>query len=159
MRMEFLSKAKDALLGGSRADVVLDVPGAAELGEPLRVVVTVTVKDAAIEIRSVMVEVTCEEIVDASQMRMEGALTSNEREDSLAPEIRTTLASETVAVSGAASLAARSVTQFAGTIVPPSTAPPSAHGHHAEFCWTIRARVDMKGRDPRSGWQALEVAS
>lgn len=159
MRMEFLSKAKDALLGGARADVSLDVPGNAARGEPLRVVVTVAVKDVAIEIRSVVVEAICEEVLDANQMKVEGTLSSGDGDDCYLPEVRTTLAIETVAVSGAVSLAAGSVTHFEGAIVPPTTAPPSAHGHHAEFCWTIRGRVDMKGRDPRSGWRVLEVSA
>lgn len=157
--MDFLSKVKDALFGGSRANVTLVAPDSAVRGQPFAVHVTVIVKSAAIDIKSVVVEATCEEVVDANRVKAQGSWTSDENHGEVLSDVRTTVAMHQVVLVGAMSLAAGSTSFFEGPIVLPTSAPTSTRGHLAEFCWTIRARVDMKGRDPRSPWRTLQVAA
>lgn len=155
--MGFLSKLKNNVMG-SWADVTLTVAGSARVGEPLDVHVDVVVKDEGIEVGSVLVELTCDEVIDAGAV-LRKAATSGTTTTGYSNEVSEQLGSAEVAVAGSTQLAAGSTTGFDGSITIPAGAPASARGRHAEFRWTIRARLDMKGNDPDSGWQPLDVRS
>ena len=155
--MGFLSKLKNNVMG-SWADVTLTVAGSARLGEPLDVHVDVVVKDEGIEVGSVVVELTCEEVIDAGAVLRQAA-TSGTVASGYSSEVTEQLAQQEVPLAGATKLAAGSTTGFDGAITVPGGAPASATGRHAEFRWSIRARLDMQGNDPDSGWQHLDVRS
>ena len=155
--MGFLSKLKNNVMG-SWADVTLVVNGVPSRGAALPVHVDVVVKDESIEVSSVIVEVTCEEVIDVHEV-MAKAKSSRTIDQGYQGQISETLATEEVALAGATSLAGGSTTGFDGVITIPADAPRSAAGRHAAFRWTIRARLDMKGNDPDSGWQDLDVVS
>jgi hypothetical protein len=149
--MGFLSDMRKNLTG-SWADVTLSVGEAARRGEPLPVRVGVTVKDADITVDSVIVEISCEEVVDVRR-----ALSSHTSDTITTSEVRETLHTEQVVLATAQQLAGGSSGAFDGQLRLPAHVPPTVHGRNAEFRWQIRARLDMKGNDPDSGWQTIEV--
>src|SRR3546814_9856334 len=49
-------------------------------------------------------------------------------------------------------LAAGLVTTATATVPIPMSAPPTMQGRYARYEWRVRARVEMKGNAPDSGW-------
>src|SRR3546814_10747525 len=54
-------------------------------------------------------------------------------------------------------LAAGLVTTATATVPIPMSAPPTMQGRYARYEWRVRARVEMKGNDPDSGWTDIAV--
>ncbi|MEO2107880.1 MAG: hypothetical protein ABGZ36_19850, partial [Actinomycetota bacterium] len=78
----------------------------------------------------------------------------NERVDGRANE---RLHHQEFTIASGQQLGANQTGSFEGQIQLPAHLPPSARGRNAEFRWQVRARLDMKGNDPDSGWQMVEV--
>jgi hypothetical protein len=148
-------KAVKSNLTGDWATVAVQFEPVAR-GGTLKVTAEVIVKDQAISIDGVVIEVRCEEIIDipdASVYDTGGALSSGTRRATNSE----TVVSKEVKVSGAAELAAGSTTSFSGELPVPTTAPPTMQGRFTRYEWQVRARVEMKGNDPDSGWQSMQV--
>jgi hypothetical protein len=148
-------KAAKSRLTGDWADVTIAFDSVAR-GGSVTATTDVTVKTQAISIEGVVIEVQCEEIIDvpsASVYDNDGTSSGNTRR---ATNTETVVTKE-IKVSGAAELEAGSTTTFTGELPIPASAPPSFDGRFARYEWKIRARVEMKGNDPDSGWQPLHV--
>ena len=152
--MGFLSKLKSSLTG-SWADVTLDV-APAQRGETAAVTVDVAVKSETIRIKRVYVQFRCTEAVkilnhqtgkrDAEGQTIVIDVRKSER-----------LLNEEIVLAGAQELAAESHHHFEGELRIPAHLPASFEGRHASISWSAKASLDMKGNDPDSGWQNLEI--
>jgi hypothetical protein len=150
--MGFLDKVKNTL-SGDWADVAVRVDGPLVRGGVMNATVDIVVKDSPIKIEGVTLELRCEEFVQIRNATLNNGSTSatgtvNDTE---------TLFSQEVVVAGAGELAAGGTFACPGQIPIPATAPPSVLGRNARFDWQVRARIGMKGNDPDSGWQTLQV--
>ncbi len=154
--MGFLSNMKKNLTG-SWADVQIEVAGATTRGGTLPVRVHVQVKDSDIVVDRVIVELQCEEVID-----VRGAAgtnwSSNSGSTSMQSESRVSVHSHELVLASAQQMAAGSSATFEGQLPITTQAPPTANGRHARFNWEVRGRLDMKGNDPDSGWQHVEVS-
>lgn len=153
--MGFLSNMKKNLTG-SWAEVALAIEPAARRGDTIPVRVDVQVEDDEVTVTSVIVEVYCEEVVDVRSVV--SAATTGPITQQMSNELEETLHHEEVILASALTLSAGSTSSYEGSVRLPQNAPASARGRHAEFRWTARARLDMKGNDPDSGWTPLEVS-
>jgi hypothetical protein len=127
-------------------------------GGTLKASTSVTVKDQAISVDGVVIEVRCEEIIDIPN----ATVYENNSSTSIGTGTHRATNSEAVVtkeakVSGPAELAGGSTTTYSGELVIPTTAPPTMQGRFARYEWQVRARVEMKGNDPDSGWQSFQV--
>lgn len=154
--MGFLSNMKKNLTG-SWAQVELVVPQPCRRGEATAVRVDVTVADNDITVTSVVVEVRCVEVVDLRSAASAAGWNQGGASTSMPDEREEQLHSEEIVLARDQTLAAGTSTSFEGKVQLRATDPPSARGRHAEFRWSARARLDMKGNDPDSGWEVLEV--
>lgn len=152
--MDKLKTAKSNLTG-DWADVSLQTEPATR-GGTLQLVGTVTVKSQAVQAERIVLEVSCAEIVELRGVQFTEANGSQLTRGS---------ASETVSLfdlehvaSGPVELASGSTTTYTGAIAIPDHAPPSFDGRNARYEWQARARIDMKGNDPDSGWQRITVS-
>ena len=150
--MGFLSNMKNNLTG-SWANVNVRTGQQMRRGEPAGVAVDVQVKDSDITINGVIVEVSLQERVSLSGVQLMGD-GDNERVDGQANE---RLHHQEFTIAAGQQLGANQSGSFEGQIQLPSHLPPSARGRNAEFRGQVRARLDMKGNDPDSGWQIIEV--
>jgi hypothetical protein len=173
--MGFFSNLKNSLTG-SWADVSVSVPSATR-GESVPITVHVTVKDDAIDIEKVVVQVHCDEIVEIADYAATGASTpataqtvvGSKQSGASAPpstarngttvDVKATesLFNQELQVAGAQQLAAGSQHTFEGSVALPAHLPPSLKGRNARFEWRVMASVAMRGNDPDSGWQTFEV--
>jgi hypothetical protein len=154
--MGFLSNMKKNLTG-SWAEVTLVVDrSAVRRGEALPVRVDVQVGDDDVAVTSVIVEVSCEEVVDVRSVVSRASSTTSV--DGLSSEVRESLHHEETIIASSLTLAAGSSQRFEGQVRLPQHAPGTARGRYSEFRWSARARLDVKGNDPDSGWTTLEVS-
>jgi hypothetical protein len=164
--MGFLSNLRNSITG-NWADVTISAPPATR-GQTVPLTVNVSVKDAEIEFEKVVVEVTCAEIVEINNYSpgpgagapQEASKAVSTPAGSGAPvNVHKTesLFAQTVNVAGPQKLDAGSQRSFEANVALPAHLPPSVRGRHARYEWKIRASVDMRGNDPDSGWQPLEV--
>jgi hypothetical protein len=150
-------KAVKSNLTGDWADVTIQFEPVGR-GGTLSASTTVTVKDQAISIDGVVIEVRCEELIDIPS----ATVYENNSSTSMSSGTHRATSSESVVtkeakVSGPAELAGGSSQTFSGEIVIPTTAPPTMQGRWARYEWQVRARVEMKGNDPDSGWKSFHV--
>ncbi len=152
--MGFLSKLKSSLTG-SWADVTLGV-APTQRGETAAVTVDVSVKSETIRINRVYVQFRCTEEVkilnhQTGKRDAEGK--------AIVIDVRKTerLLNEEIVLAGAQELAAESHHHFEGEFRIPAHLPASFEGRHARIAWSAMAGLDMKGNDPDSGWQNLEI--
>jgi hypothetical protein len=152
--MDKLKAAKSSITG-DWASLALSFEPAAR-GGSVTATTDVTVKAQPISVDGIVIEVRCEEIIDipnASAHDGDGTSSGNLRRVTSTESVVT----KDVKVSGPIELAAGSTTTFSGEIPIPASAPPTLDGRFARYEWQIRARVEMKGNDPDSGWQTLQV--
>jgi hypothetical protein len=159
--MGLMDKMKNlkSSLTGDWATVSIHFDQPAVRGGQLPVTVDVTVKDKEISIGSVIVEIQCMEKIDipnatvwqnnssSSTTSATGRATANE-----------SVVDKEVQAAGALTLAGGSSTTYQATLPIPATAPPTMNGVNCRYEWQVRSRLDMKGNDPDSGWQTLEVS-
>jgi hypothetical protein len=150
-------KAVKSSLTGDWANVTISFEPVGR-GGTLQASTTVTVKDQPISVEGVVIEVRCEEIIDIPN----ATVYENNSTSSLSSGTHRATNSETVVtkearVSGPVELAGGSSTTYSGEVVIPTTAPPTMQGRFARYEWQVRARVEMKGNDPDSGWQSFNV--
>ena len=150
--MGFLSNMKNNLTG-SWANVNVRTAPQLRRGEPASVAVDVQVKDNDITVNGVVVELSLQERVSLNGVDLMGD-GDNERVDGQAIE---RLHHQEFTIAAGQHLGANQAGSFEGQVQLPTHLPPSARGRNAEFRWQVRARLDMKGNDPDSGWQVVEV--
>lgn len=128
-------------------------------GGALKATADVTVKNTAITIESVIVEVRCEEIIDIPNATVwESGSTTSARSATGRATASETVVDKEIKAAGPQELAAGSSSTYTAEVPIPTTAPPSMVGRNVRYEWQVRARLDMKGNDPDSGWQTLQVS-
>ena len=147
--MGFLKNLKGNLTG-NWATVTTQV-GNARRGETLTVPVDVTVKDADISIDAIILELVCREIVDFPNNRTSSSECNH---PSSATE---NLYDQNINVAGPQQLSAGATQSYTASVQIPSHLPPTFNGRNARVEWSVRARLDMKGNDPDSGYQHFTV--
>ena len=161
--MGFFSDLKNNLTG-NWADVSLTAAPATR-GELASFAVHVNVKDEAIDINKVVVQVRCTEIVEV-QTRQTANPRPGQKNGGTATATRTspttvreteTLFSQDITVAHGQQLGANTQQSFEATVQIPAHLPPTFTGRNARIEWKAMASVDMKGNDPDSGWQPFEV--
>jgi hypothetical protein len=155
--MGFLSNMKKNLTG-SWAEVQLTVGDTASRGGNLPVRVDVQVKDSDITVDKVIAELVCEEVIDVRGAMGSSWSASSGDSTSYPSESRESVHSHEVVLAAGQALSAGATMSFEGQLPIPAHAPPSARGRHSQFTWSVRGRLDMKGNDPDSGWQVVEVS-
>jgi hypothetical protein len=151
----FLKKIKNNLTGGW-AEVGIDY-GTAVRGGSLDVTATIVVKAEPISTDGVIVEVRCQEEIDIPSAHIHQSFGSSSDHGTGRATSSESVVSTEVRASGPQELAAGSTTTASASVPIPAHAPPAMQGRYARYEWQVRARVDMKGNDPDSGWQALQV--
>ncbi|NNF58090.1 MAG: sporulation protein [Rhodothermaceae bacterium] len=158
--MGFLSNLKNNLTG-SWADVSLTAAPATR-GDAILFNVHVSVKDEAIDIDKVVVQVRCTEMVEvkARQTTNRPSEVNGKTATRTSPTTvreTETLFTQDITVAHAQQLAANAQQHFEATVQLPAHLPPTFTGRNARIEWKAMASVDMKGNDPDSGWQTFEV--
>ena len=160
--MGFLSNLKNNLTG-SWADVSLTAAPATR-GESASFNVRVNVKDEAIDINKVVVQVRCTEIVEVQARetttrpsQANGKATTATRTSPTTVRETETLFNQDIPVAHGQQLAANTQQSFEASVQIPAHLPPTFTGRNARIEWKAMASVDMKGNDPDSGWQTFEV--
>lgn len=158
--MGLMDKMKNlkSTLTGDWAAVSVHFEEPVSRGGILKATADVTVKNTAITIEGVIVEVRCEEIIDIANATVYDNNSSTARSATGRATASETVAALEVKAAGPQELAAGSSSTYTADIPIPTTAPPSMDGRNARYEWQIRARLDMKGNDPDSGWQTLQVS-
>ena len=153
--MGFMDRVKSIKnsLTGDWADLTVHVDGPVRRGGAAKATVEVTVKDSPISIDGIILEVRCEEKIDIP----DATVSSSSNSEKVRATSNETVVDDEVKVAGAQDLAGGSTSTFSGEIPISDSAPVSMVGRHARYVWQIRARLDMKGNDPDSGWETLEV--
>jgi hypothetical protein len=151
----FLKKIKNNLTG-SWAEVGVEY-GTATRGGSLEVTATVVVKAEPISTDGVLVEVRCQEEIDIPSAQIHDTFGSTSHHGTARATSSEAVVATEVRAAGPQELAAGSTTTVTATVPIPADAPPAMRGRHARYEWQVRARVDMKGNDPDSGWQTLQV--
>ena len=156
--MGFLDKVKGLAksITGDWATVTVHVEEPAQRATSAKATVEVAVKDNAISIDAVILEVRCEEKIDIPDAEVSPRRSDDDDEKVRARSTETAVEHE-VRVAARGRPAAGSSTTFTGEIPISTTAPPSFVGRHARYQWQIRARLDMRGNDPDSDWQTFDV--
>jgi hypothetical protein len=154
--MDKLKAAKSSLTG-DWANVTIQFEPVGR-GGTMNVTTDVTVKNTEISIDGVVIEVRCQEKIDIPNATV---WESNTSSSSSSATGRATSDQEVVekkvSISGPLTLAAGSTSTYKGSIEVPSNAPPTLQGRYARYEWQVRARLEMKGNDPDSGWQSFQV--
>ena len=147
--MGLLSNLKSNLTGDWATVAVLLSP--ARPGQPAQIAVDVTVKDKPIQIDGVTAKISCAEVVDIPSYRAAGAATD--------VRVNTTerLFDHEVKLAGPHELAAGAQQRYTGELALPAHVPPTLRGRNARIEWQIMGALEMKGNDPDSGWQDVQV--
>jgi hypothetical protein len=149
-------KAAKSNLTGDWATVTLQAEPVTR-GGTLQLSSTVTVKSNDISVEKVLFEVRCEEIVELNNVHCSEYGSGSQTFQGNASATESVFDKET-SVASAVQLAAGSTSTYTGEIAIPASAPPAFDGRNARYEWQARARLDMKGNDPDSGWQRIDVA-
>jgi len=153
--MGLFSRMKNTLTGGW-ADVTVNV-GEARIGDNLEVMVRASVKED-ITVDRVYLKLAAVERVEidsysVSVRDMKGHFNS----ESVDIDLSETFHEKDVTVSGGGDLQAGVQYEWPAEVFIPGGLPPSFRGRYARIEWKIRAGLDMKGNDPDSGWQIIQV--
>ena len=154
--MGLFDKIKNKLTG-DWADVTVEF-GNATRGGTLPISATVTVKEEPISVERIVVEVRCQEEIDVPNATIHSTFGSTASSGTGRATSSEALFDIEVPASQAQELAAGSTTTVSAAVQIPPTAPPTLQGRYARYEWQVRARVEMGGNDPDSGWQPLIVA-
>jgi hypothetical protein len=149
-------KAVKSNLTGDWANVTIQFDPVGR-GGSMNVTTDVSVKDKEISIDGVVIEVRCQEIIDNPNATVFEANSSTSRSATGRATSDQEVVEKKVSVSGPVTLAAGSSTTYSGSIEVPKSAPPTMNGRYARYEWQVRARLEMKGNDPDSGWQSFQV--
>ncbi len=152
--MGFLAKMKsiaNAVTGGAAKVSVAIEPW--DFGEPLRVTIRATAKDAEVPFNRVYLVVEGVESIEIPDFEFSFEDGSGER-GSLRQVVRarhTTIRQE-FEVASAGSLQAEQSGEWTVEIELPENAAPTYNGRFAEHHYQVFAGLDTKGNDPDSGW-------
>jgi hypothetical protein len=152
--MGFLDKIKSAknLVTGGGAKVQVQVDGDARRGQSISVTVRAQIAGGAMNVSKVYVRVRAVERIE---------MTVRDRDD---PGDRDRVNehwesfSQEFPVTGPLELEANSQHEWSAEIQLPSSAPATYLGRNANHVWEFQAALDVKGNDPDSGWQQINVS-
>lgn len=152
--MGFFDKLKGAVnfvTGGAAKVSVQWQPAVAYPGEPVRVQVTVASTGPAIKAGGLYIDVNANEMLNVPAGELGG-------DKSTGPLQHTKLTfAQQYQVGGPFALGPGETQVFEGQFVLPSNAQPTYDGPLADHDWGMRARVEMSGNDPDSGFQKFVV--
>lgn len=138
-------------------------------GESVAVRITVKNGLSALEARALLLEIEGVEAIDlprhANWVSVVNDMTaaaskSGERPASKEPFSRSSAKTfeATVTVSPGLSLAVGEERKFQGTFRLPTSVQPTYQGKYAKHFWRLRARLDVFGTDPNTGWRTFRVS-
>jgi hypothetical protein len=141
------------------ARLTVSIPDATR-GKKTTAIVDVT-PTRAINARRVYLELRCTEIVEIGGY----GLPAESDQKGKAPEKTKTvnvkkeesLFSQEFTVAGPQALAANTSQKFQAEIEIPGHLPPTFKGKNARVKWEARGAVDVRGLDPGSSWQEIQV--
>ena len=142
-----LKGALNAVTGGA-ADVTIDYPRQAFLGDTIAVKITARSTGAAVESKGVFVDLRGEE-------QIEGDVTINNQRQHFNERLQTL--EQTFRIAEAFTLAASEHKTWEGTVTLPQDGQPTYEGVRARHHWTIRGRIEAFGNDPSSSYQDLRI--
>jgi hypothetical protein len=162
---------------GTAARVELELAsGAITPGQNVPVTVLVKNGPADIEVREVVLDLHAIEEIDAPRAVDYGGATEDMLDDIVQPSKRKTpeerlrsdlrsfrttskTFSKTIGVGKATKLEANDKRTYEGKFKFPTGVQPTYEGTYCKHFWRIRARVDILGKDPNSGWSKIVVRS
>ena len=171
--MGFWDSVKTAVdrVAGSSANVSLSMdPQFAVPGQTISVHITIKNGPAALDVRAVLLEVVSSEVIelprtaDWTNIIVDAAAASarSKPQRQTAPEVarhsETTFESK-VTVAPGMKLSAGEERKFKGTFRLPANVQPSYQGKYAKHEWRLRARLDVLGVDPGTGWLSFRVGA
>jgi hypothetical protein len=146
---------KNTLTGGW-ADVTLDV-GEARIGDNLEIMVRANVKEDISVDRIYLKLVGVERVeVNNHSVRVRDQQ-GQSRSEHVNIDLTETFHEKDITVSGGGDLQAGVQYEWPAEVLIPGGLPPSFRGRYATIEWKITAGLDMKGNDPDSGWQVIQV--
>lgn len=149
--MDKLKGAVKAVTGGS-AKVEMEFPQHVVIpGEPVTVTITITSTVGDLKSKGVFIDVRSEEDVHVDKKA------SEQLESSLRVSRQTF--SNSFQIEPEFVLSAEETRTFEGEITLPPSVQPSYSGPHAQHKWTMRARLDVRGNDPDTGFKPIRVGS
>ena len=165
---ESIQTAVDRVTGSSASISVESDKDTIRPGESMTVRISVKNGPAALEARSVLLEIQGLEVIDlprhASWTNMvedvtEAAAHSKGRTGpkSLVTQGSAKTCEATIKVSPGLSLSPGEERKFQGTFRLPANAQPTYEGKYAKHTWRMRVRLDVFGTDPDTGWHTFRV--
>lgn len=155
---------------GNSAKVSLESDaGSVQPGQTVNVRIAIKNGLAALEARSVLLEIEAIETIDLPrnanwanvvQDAVEAASTRAPHQSHAKPSSTQNSAktwTATVTVSPALTLAAGEEKSFKGTFRLPANVQPTYEGKYAKHAWRMRARLDVFGTDPSTPWYSFRV--
>jgi hypothetical protein len=155
MTMGLFSKLKNSLTGGW-AKVFVDCPGGLKC-EEIPVNIRVVVGDNAIDVDRVYLKVRSREDINIPNYRVRDKDTAGDVDYHNVRAMETTYENE-VTVAGAQSMDANGEYSFEGSFAVPENTSGTYLGKYARHVWEIFVGLDMKGNDPDSGWQEINIS-
>jgi sporulation-control protein spo0M len=171
--MSFWDSVKTAVdrVTGSSANVSLSIdPQFVVPGQTVSVHITIQNGPAALDVRAVLLEVMSIEAIELPRnaswanvfVDAAAATASSRQQTHKGPEVarhsETTFESK-ITVAPGMKLSPGEVRNFKGTFRLPDGVQPSYLGKYAKNEWGVRARLDVLGVDPGTGWIAFRVGS
>lgn len=171
--MGFWDSVKTAVdrVTGSSANVTLSMdPQFAVPGQTISVQITIKNGPAALDVRAVLLEVMSAEVIelprsaDWANIIVDAAAASGRAKPQpqtgpqVARHTETTFESR-VTVAPGMNLAPAQERSFKGTFRLPAGVQPSYQGKYAKHEWRLRARLDVLGVDPGTGWLSFRVGA
>jgi hypothetical protein len=153
--MDKLKSFKNSITGGG-ATVRIEAENA-RIGQPFLIKIHADIDDADMSIDNVYLKVRAREQITARNVEVayrSGDGYSSHRED--VRQSNTTF-QQTATITGAATLEANSNNEWVYEFTIPQGNGPSFNGQQAEHMWEIYAGLDVRGNDPDSNWQTIQV--
>jgi len=146
--MDKLKAAAQAVTGGAARVTIEYQPPVCFAGDTVQVHITATSTGGEVQSQGVFVDVRGWETVHLTRSE---AMTEKDVNTS-----KSTYDTSTQ-VAPPFTLGANETKTWEGSIQIPTSVQPSYQGVHSRHEWQIRGRIEARGNDPDSGWQALRV--
>lgn len=156
---------------GSSATIVVDADkDAIRPGETMTLRISVKNGPAPVDARALLVEIEGLEVIDLPRYANWANIVEDVASAAAKPGARgggkppvtrnsTKTCQATVTVSSGLSLSPGEERKFQGTFRLPANAQPTYEGKYAKHVWRMRARLDVLGTDPDTGWRLFRVMS
>ncbi len=162
--MGLFDKLKGAInfVTGGGARVVLEIgPGNVVPGTPHPVRIHVSSTGGEVRATGLALDLAANERVHVPASRVHHGTTNQpgQHGSQLRGDVNLTHATfqQAIPVSGPVNLAPNETKSFEATIVVPPHAQPTYIGHHCRHEWSVRARLEVSGNDPDSGFVPIQV--